>query len=1130
MPVGNPRGRSGRRLAVLSWLFVVLFWCGNHALPGAPIASKRPAAAVSVAGAATVTAPLPTGQDDLGAGVGSDIAATLTEVEALWAAGKAEAAREKLETAAALASDPAMLQARLARLFADEAEKLQAGRDAAAVPADEAATVIEKLRRARDLESGSLERWRAFMVFLAQRPESATELTVAGQELLGLHGTRLATAPAAPWVPVFERLRPQLQTRGLTLDEIEVAQLLARQPDAKAAATARARVEQLQIEIKARFKDYIGRVELALARGEVDEAEQLVGRLRRIEPGSRAVVELEARCRRVREIQGLLVRVTQALAAGQLDLAQRSVQQILKLDPGNPNATAYQKTIEELRRQPRPGGGGGGPGGVAVVDLRQLRKRELVKNLAAAEAEDDRARARQVLRDLVMLGVEDARQRERLRELDRELAEARALVETRWVEAEKLLADRQYKELHRFMNRNPALPEAPGRLVQYWEMRLLVDARLERKDEFELVREENALLLRNPKSFTVVLLRLERAMDRRAVDEVEKLLAEALKLDAKSPELVWPQRWLLLKRHGWKIVTPPLIVLFWFLAKAIMWFFDWWERFYWHRARWLCRYLPRLALRSLERRFGIVKDIDQRVVMFELLTEAAAKINDRAKVERYAEVLRSMAPTNAVAVEHLGAIWLQQPAQMAKHLDLVIRYVAAHLGERVVVERLVKHVVAGKDLRPELIPIIKRHLVTVPDDKSAVLFLAGVYSGLRPGDIGAEGLDLLEKAWRIAGDEPLFVVLWRGVVAAGQFDRAAALLLENKKPGGELEAQMWLEGYDRELDGEASNLAAHVQRADRAELAGLLDQVLRYRYLYDRHVHQLLLPLENLGIEDDTALRVKAQKARDHLRGVQVKSVDFHQRIEAMLVPPDTPVADMPVADMPVTDVPVTDMPVTDMPVTDMPVADMPGVDLPVTNEVWSDPPAPGVPHLEVGSSEVPTTEVPGVEPLAAEVEETGLGVDVPAADAPVASALFADLAGEEPGDGATTTADPPGLEPVVGGFSGEQVATEQYAGNMHGTEDGGSSPGDNTAYVDTPAPAVDRAGEPPAGGGGELFADLDAVDAADAAAENKQPDAVDTFFPGQADAGSAPAKSFADLLNELDPDDEPPVDHDKKR
>ncbi|MBP7635197.1 hypothetical protein KBA41_13610, partial [Candidatus Ozemobacteraceae bacterium] len=785
----------------------------------------------------------------------------------------------ELEMKLAAASDTAVIRAELAGAVAQRASSRAAASDTSGK--EGRMQLLAEFRRAIQLAPELPEVWLAYLSFLLARPDQASVAVAEAQEALDALIPRFSGGLSPDWKSVVERLEKLYATYDMPLFRMQCLELLARGSDAGAASATKLLLIARETAVR-RVPELLSRLDAALSIGDLSQAQILLNGLQRLDPSLTALPAFRQRLQAARQAEELFAGAFRAMREGRPALARDLCAKVLRLDPNNPQARSLQARLTATGSATATAV----PGAQAAG--RNALAKELLKKLEAADRRDDILVARQVLRELGALGVATPEHATRLQTIEQELLESRFLVSQRFDEAKSLFDARQWEKLRRLLNRNPALGNSTDRVIRVWEMGLIADSELGWKDPDTLIAEADRLAAKAPKSFWPPYVKMRVAMSQTRYVDAEKELVAAQTIDPNSPFLAWPGRILWVWRHGWKFVPLLMLAAIFLLARSMHVFFAWWERFYWTWIALVARIMPGLALKSLEKRFSAARDTDDKLQLYRLLARCAFATGHAVKGIRYAELVLEIRPDDPDAVGMLGRQYLKLPAQTPEQFAFVVKYAAGRLDDRELVEKTGKAILAGRPVTPEVLPVLSRYLVHVPQDEAMGRLLGEYYRTADPLDLTAEAIDFLEKTWHKNGSEEVWYVLLRALMMRGLFDRFEQLVAAAVAEG---KAGEWWRLFDlgeRQTEDELHPIVTSLGGMERQRAGDAMQRVLALRFVSKEHFRLLAGALDGHVLSEDVGTRYHAQKARDHLRSQAMKTEAFVMAMSRLMPSPSS--------------------------------------------------------------------------------------------------------------------------------------------------------------------------------------------------------------------------------------------------
>jgi|GEM_PF-1913106 len=811
----------------------------------------------------------------------------LQKANYLIASGKEDEAADELEMNIPTASDPMKLKTFLSDLLASQAVRFMQGRRPQELQANQAEKVLKQLRRAKNVSPEKITFWKLYLGFLIEFPEKNEELGIEGQTFLDFHGTHVGRDQIPEWIPIFRKLEKTFEIKDLPIARLEILQLMML--DIQNASDV-ARIIPVVTEVaKARLKDFIEKIEAKIVIGDAFAAEAQIARLKKIEPHHPKINELVQKLEKIKKIQTLSASIFSTFRQKNFEKVKEQCREILKLDPNNSIAKSYLSQLESMNKQPAISS--------SVLDKQRLAKiqKDLTIKLEAAESAEELRKTRDILIELISLGLGNDENIKRLRDVDQELSNGRLRTTEDWDRAKVLFKDENWHELRRLLNRNPAIGESLDRMLTIAEMSLVADLNLGLKSDEEISINADRLASKNPKSFWVSIVRLKIALKRSNYDEAQMYLEQASIINPNHDALKWPRTLIFVRKHGWKFVPIILLLFFYALAKSMHPISAWWEKFYWTRVSWYSRLFPRLALSSLEKRFGSAKEIEEKVLLYELLAKSAFRSGNFIKGVRYAEVLLEVEPANPLAKELLGKHYLSEPKIDEKGLDYTVFFIQNHPEDKSSLQKLVKHVISTDTVQPNLANVFKRYLGLFPKDDEAMVFFGRICQSAKPEEIGQSGIEILEKGWRISGKSEILIGLVRAYFGFGLFEEAVNILSESLEKGSNIDGYKLFEIFENDMELSLRSIIGDIDSLDRAASTSAMKKIIELRSIPDLQGNSILSTLSGLVNEEDPVIRYLVQKARNHVKTLLNKCSEIKESL-AILFPqkPNLPIQTEP--------------------------------------------------------------------------------------------------------------------------------------------------------------------------------------------------------------------------------------------
>ncbi|MBF0544742.1 MAG: HEAT repeat domain-containing protein [Candidatus Riflebacteria bacterium] len=768
-----------------------------------------------------------------------------------------------------LASDTSF-QTRLivADLFTSQALKLK--EEGAVSSSPEINQKVMKLfLQAREIDPESIDRWRYILDQLISTQASESTILSEADNFLLKNGEKFRNSPPENWKGIFEKLESLSSKYQMDLQDLQILEILASYSSTN--ELIRSKAQLFRQKFLTKEQEYVNQIKFRIDHGELDEAEKLLLRLKQLDPNA-PTQKYEERLKQSRQIQKLLFNAFNSFNSGNFEQSISISREVLKIDPENSSAKEYIKRAEEKK---------GLTSGAVKSEVDQLTKfkRELNTQLLHAEKTEDLSEIRKILKELETEGLATVEQQQQLKEVENEIFKSRIKTEERWAEAQKEFKENDWKTLLSILNHNPQFGESPDRIAIQWEMKLMCNSFLHLKEEQELLESANKLQELCPKSFWVHFLRLKIAMDKGDYKEAAKLYPLAAEIDSSNPALVNYRRIIWLQENGWKFIPFLALLFFYLLGKYIPFLFDWYENLIWALLAWMSPRFPRVSLQLLEKKFGSVKEGENRIKLFELLVVSAFRSGQTVKAQRYSEVLQELSPANPIGIKENGYYLLSTPNPDLSKLPALIEFLLLEPTNKKALEKIGKLIIQNKFFSPEALKLLKLYIASFPEDKECLLYFGEMYRSTNPAKVGREGLELMEKAFRINKDESLGTAIFSVQLGCGLIDRATDFVIENIKDGKLFPAIPLLDTLESEIDSEVSQIKISLEEMDHAKILESLSNVADFRYLNRTQFNDLLESIEPLIREDDSTIRYKAQKIRDHIREVINKSDGFREKI-----------------------------------------------------------------------------------------------------------------------------------------------------------------------------------------------------------------------------------------------------------
>ncbi|EKD83178.1 MAG: hypothetical protein ACD_39C00835G0001, partial [uncultured bacterium] len=529
----------------------------------------------------------------------------------------------------------------LRNALAAELTRVTAGKPVGELSADQLVEFHKLQREICSLDVADAGDWLLLMK-ACMAMKGAENLIVSGQAFLDAAKRGLPVAISEDWLKILQRLDSELVRDEQILYRLQIAQIFAGvQPDSKELQRKLADVKMLA---DAKAVKILRFAELEMALGNLSAARACLDQVRGFDPRYTGLEDHYRKLDLAERIDKIIIKANDALLSRKYDEAKSRAEEIFMLDANNFFARKIIEQIEEERQRPVSSA-------ASDADRLQLRIRRLETQLRKAELEQDLQQVSTCLRELLLLKSDLSEHAQRLAEVEQEIAISRLKADERFVEAEELFRKGDYASLRLFLNRNPGLMNSLEKMLQVWEMRLMVNFASGNLEPARLREAANDINRRAGKSFyaSYVLMRLDIADNK--LNDARAHYKIALELQPVAAVLRWPGLLLWVHGEGRPFAVVVLIVAFLILIKLIRPFFSWFESTYWWRVAVMARVFPSLAVRSLESCFGTVKDRTDRITLFTLLMQSCYRIGDNNKALLYADNLLELVPCSAAALE-----------------------------------------------------------------------------------------------------------------------------------------------------------------------------------------------------------------------------------------------------------------------------------------------------------------------------------------------------------------------------------------------------------------------------------------------------------------------------------------------
>lgn len=630
------------------------------------------------------------------------------------------------------------------------------------------------------------------------------------------------------------------------------------------------KLENMAKTIKSQLKYFFGQIDVAIALGELSRAEKLLAQVEYFDPEQYLIPKIKNRLKLVAKIQVKLKLARNALHNKKFALATKYCEAVFKLDAKNPFAQNILKEIASMKAIPVKR--------ISSKNRFKLKLRMLTSQLKKAEKDQDLLNIRRILRELIF-SFGSFEYSAKLKKIDNEIRESRIKAEARFEIAKKLFSNNHWGELYFFLNRNPGLMSSIKRLITIWEMRLMTNYHLKKKDVAEIKEAAERIISKDKNSFYANYVIMKLYLANNKYDKARKFYNIANEVKPNYSGLRSP-RWLLWA-HGegkpWAISLT--IAFFLLLIKLIKPAFALFESTYWFRTRMIGLLFPSLALRSLEKCFGSVVGDKQRVELFHKLLKYSIRLKDIKKSLRYAEMILEISPDDVDALEILAQEYLTKPNVDAIKLKVIVLY-AMNNKEDVELQSKVGLLIKNSAIVTlDQIDFLNNYVERIQDDEAMLELIGKSFLALSVANIPDSAIRLLEIAWERTNSDELWWSLWRLLMQTGKFDKAQSMLevaLENGKP---IEVDKLFNIFEQEVMGEILSIKSMLGVMDQTKILESLAVIPAMKYINESMADELTVLLHNLTIEEDNDVKFSAQKAVDHIKFQLKRSQAAHDKM-----------------------------------------------------------------------------------------------------------------------------------------------------------------------------------------------------------------------------------------------------------
>ncbi len=634
-------------------------------------------------------------------------------------------------------------------------------------------------------------------------------------------------------------------------------------------------LKNMEILSRKRLKLIAEKAEVSLATGDISGAVEWIDQIRFFSPDFELLSKLEMKLKKTREIERNLGLASKSLREKNFAEAMKFCKQALLLDPNNPFGKELEKQINYDKNN-------AAVSRLSVDDRYRIQIRNLKKELAFAEEEQDLLKIKGILKELLLISSDSVEFRERLKEVETSIFKSKIEVRERFKKAQELFEKSQWKLLRLHLNKNPGLMSSMDRLVDVWEMKLMVNYKLALKEAMELEDDSKRILEKSTESFyaNYVMLRLKLANQK--YDDAQKFYDAAFSANPNSELLTGPGWILWIHGRGRPFVVIVFAIFLILLAKLIKPFFAWFESTYFFRVSLIGFIFPSFALRSMESCFGSFNNKSDRIKIFELMIKCAQKIKNTDKVCRYAENLLEISPDSAIAINALGRIYARKPNLSEDELKLLILHSLLNPKNLSLIEKTGTFLKSSGEVKVEDISFLKLYLESFPDDKNMFSLIGKSFLELPANLIPEEGIFLIEKAWEATQKDELWWNLWRVLVCTGRFDLALDIYKSSVASGLSLQVDKLFRAY---LDDQAALygiIANEINQYDFAVVKSGLEKICKLKYVSGDLFEELCFVVEKIVNEEDEEIRKLALEAIENLKSRQIASSRFYGEMLAV--------------------------------------------------------------------------------------------------------------------------------------------------------------------------------------------------------------------------------------------------------
>lgn len=705
------------------------------------------------------------------------------------------------------------------------------------------------------LRQSQADDWKRLLLAANLQPDHA-RLVAVGEKFLDRMRAGLAVDFDSDWVEPLLRLSAEFKNEWQIIYRWQVNKILAGLPDT--AGQFKTEFENTGILAQTRAKSVLGLAEVAIAIGDLEGARRHLDQVRFFNKEFPDLDKMYLRLKKAGEIQRFIELAQQALQKRDFNAAENHCNAALKLDENNVFARNLLKNIEEARGL-KPGGT------LSAADQVALKLRRLESDLKKAQKNEDLLQMRVLLKEILIYNLTAANVK-KLEEIENEITASRVYAEERFLEAEKLFQNGEYEKLRLFLNRNPGMMSSVDRMVQIWEMKLMVNYHAGAIGPIELHNSAQNILLKGGRSFfaNFVLMKLSLAENR--MDKAREYYKAAAEINPDFPGLRWPGWLLWAHGEGRFVVVIVLIVVLVFLIKLIRPVFAWYESTYWTRISILAAIFPSLAMRSLEKCFGSVRETYERKQFFRLLIKCCEKTGNFNKGIKFAENLLEISRDDEAAIGIIGHSLLRQQEVSPDKLPMLLKFALNKKDRLDVIEKTGKVIKKLNQVKPDQLDFLRIYVQKFPEDKDMFALIGRSLLEIPASELPDGAVAMLETAWKATDSDELWWNLWRSLMYNGKFELAIHLTEEAMNRGKPIAADKLLEVYDRELMAEATVISDQLNSFDQKTVINTGKNLLLLKYVNPDMGEALVATLDRLLHEENPDVANSARQALDHVK------------------------------------------------------------------------------------------------------------------------------------------------------------------------------------------------------------------------------------------------------------------------